>query len=117
MHHLAGGMNPGIGASGTDHPDRVCRNPGQGRFELALHGAHGMPLQLPPGKAAAIVLDAERDSHPASRPAGAARAPGSAEFGNELPGLVALGLVTFVGHFLQDADGALAVAHLDIGAC
>jgi hypothetical protein len=56
---LAGGVDPGVGASGAHHGDRESAGHGlEGRLQLTLHGA-ALALSLPAAKGPAEVGDDE----------------------------------------------------------
>ncbi len=57
MHHLTGGMHPGVRTSGTVHGHRMIGHLRQGLFETLLHAAH-ITLILPAMKIGTVVFDA-----------------------------------------------------------
>ena len=63
MDHLADRMHPGIGATGTTHPHRVCCHLPQRRLELTLHRSDPAPLYLPAPEGTTVVFDTECNSH------------------------------------------------------
>jgi len=62
VHHLAGGVNPGIGAAGAGHLDGFVGNASQRRLDRGLD-ADTVLLALPAHVGRAVVFDAECDAH------------------------------------------------------
>ncbi len=109
MHHLPERVHAGVGAPGSDHPDRLVGNAGQGLFEHRLH-RRAVHLDLPAAVGAAVVFDAEGDPQN-----GGWRLPSGVEAGQQSGGLRLLGRRARALDFVVNLARRRAVRHADIG--
>ncbi len=62
MHRLAPGVDPGVGATGSDDVERLVEKPGQRFFHDLLH-RQGVDLALPTGVGGASIGENQAVDH------------------------------------------------------